>query len=93
MSDDDKDFQNQLLGAIEDLTDALNKEAKPPRITVDVPPGTPPRIEVKVPPAAAPEVRVSAPVTVNNPARGFSVEVTERDDYNLIRKLTITPSK
>jgi len=89
------EFQDQLLAAIEDLTEALDKEKPAPTIRVDVPPGAPPEVTVEAPPVApAPEVKVAAPkVTVNTPKpKGCTVEVTERDSQNFIRKLKITPN-
>ena len=88
-----ENFQQELLAALEDLTEVLSKERPAPTIRVDVPPGEAPVVNVAAP--AAPQVKVAAAkVTVPTPKpHGFTVEVTERDQSNFIRKLKITPNK
>lgn len=81
-------FHRNLLGAIEDLTEALNREVPPPEVTVTVPPAPvpdTPKVDVTVEP---PEVNVT--VEDRGPC-SYVVEITERDSQNFIKRLTIKP--
>ena len=92
-------FHDQLLGILEDAVEALKAKAEapvsPPRVNVDVAPPDAPviNVEVRVPEAAPvkpPTVNVAAPV--NKPC-AYTITVTERDNQNFIRRLSITPVK
>ena len=85
-------FQEDLLGAIEDLGEVLGKQ-RAPEVNVDVPTAAAPEVNVKVDTPPAPQVNVAAPKVTVPPRKpcAFTVEVTERDRQNFIKKLVIKP--